>query len=111
MNYDGLRAEARRWGGIRVEANELHFSGVDWETVMKRLVAQAYRLFFTARLLRGEVLRPYGMSPEDFALAAITGLMDPHDPTVSWKSSKGKATTEGVVKFLKVVVLHDFVDL
>lgn len=93
-----------------MEASELHFSGVEWEMVMKRLVAQAYKLFLTAGLLRGEVLRPYGVLPEDLVFDAIKRLIDPHDTTVSWKSSKGKPTTEGVVKFLSVVVLHDFVD-
>lgn len=93
-----------------MRASELHFSGVDWEMVMKRLVAQAYKLFLTSGLLRGEVLRPYGMSPEDLVFDAMKRLIDPHDTTVSWNSSKGKPTTEGVVKFLGTVVRHDFVD-
>jgi DNA-directed RNA polymerase specialized sigma24 family protein len=77
---------------------------------MKRLVAYTYKLFVTAGLLEGEVLRPYGLSPEDLVFEAIKRLLDPHDPTVVWAVARGKPTTEGLFRYLRAVICHDFVD-
>lgn len=89
---------------------ELHFSGVEWESLMKRLVAYTYTLFGTAGLLRGEVLQPYGVSPEDFVFEAMKQLLDPHDARVTWAAGRGKPTTEGLFRYLRRVILNDFMD-
>jgi DNA-directed RNA polymerase specialized sigma24 family protein len=93
-----------------VTGTELHFSAVDWELLIKRLLAYTHKMFMTAGLLRGEVLRPHGASPEDFVFEAMQQLLDPNDSRVAWASSRGRPTTEGLFRYLSKVIRNDFVD-
>ena len=77
---------------------------------MKRLLAYTYKLFATAGLLQGTVIRPYGVSPEDLVSEAIKRLLDPNDTTVAWAVRMGRPSNEGVFRYLRKVVGHDFVD-
>jgi DNA-directed RNA polymerase specialized sigma24 family protein len=73
-------------------------------------MAYAYRLYLTAGLLSEQVLRPYGKSPEDYVQEVLTRLWDESDTGVNWNTARGKPTTQGVIAFLKKVLLNDFID-
>jgi DNA-directed RNA polymerase specialized sigma24 family protein len=96
--------------GIGAPVAELHFSGVDWNAVLKRVAVRTAQVFVTQGLARNVAVRPYGKSAEDYVSEAIGRLWDPNDHGVEWDERHGKATTEGVVAFLNHVIRNDIRD-
>lgn len=89
---------------------DLHFSGVDFRTLLDRLLLHACRRVFRNGILDGQVVRPFGKSPEDYVAEAVGRFLDPEDHAVQWSESRGKATTESVFAYLAQVVTNDIRD-
>lgn len=91
---------------------ELDLSEVDVEDVLQRLVLFAARRFATlAGLATGGVIRGLGTGPDDLAMQTMLKFLDPEDRTVVWKTSYGRPTTEGLLRFLRKVLQNDLLDL
>jgi hypothetical protein len=81
------------------------FEGVDWDAVIDQLMAEALRLFASARMVGEErVLKGLGQSPEDLVYGTVEKVLE--DKTVQYRKSRGP-----LVPFLKQVMRHDFIDL
>jgi len=88
-----------------------HFTNVDWVDVYERVTLAALRLFAADGMVGVDhALASYGMGPEDFAAEVICRLVDERDTGVTWKPERGTPTTEGVVKYLVVVLKRDIAD-
>lgn len=88
-----------------------HFTNVDWVDVYERVTLAALRLFAADGMVGVDhALASYGMGPEDFAAEVICRLIDERDTRVTWKPERGTPTTEGVVKFLVVVLKRDIAE-
>ncbi len=88
-----------------------HFSDVDWIEVLERLTLETLRLFNASRFAEEErVLASFGDGFEDLAQNAILDLLDEANPKVTWSASRGPATTDGVIAYLRIVVRNDFYD-
>lgn len=92
--------------------SELDLGSVDFEEVVRRLTARAVHLCSVlAGLTAPSVLPGVGVGPDDLAMQTVLRLLDPEDGTVIWKKRHGKATTNGVVAYLSVVLRNDLLDL
>lgn len=81
------------------------FGGVVWDEVVDRLMAEAVRLFASARLVGADrVMSGLGVSPEDLAYQTITALLE--DKTVRYRKDDGE-----LLPFLKRVMRNDFIDM
>ena len=87
------------------DAGSHRFGGVVWEEVIDRLMAEAIRLFASARLVGADrVLSGLGVSPEDLVYQTITALLE--DKTVRYRKNDGE-----LLPFLKRVMRNDFLDM
>lgn len=87
------------------DAGGHRFGGVVWEEVIDRLMAEAIRLFASARLVGADrVLSGLGVSPEDLVYQTITALLE--DKTVRFRKNDGE-----LLPFLKHVMRNDFLDM
>lgn len=84
----------------------------DVEDLLKRLTLYACVLFAVLPDQAREVtVGGLGIGPEDLAQEVVLRFLDPHDHTVTWKASSGKATVPRVLGYLKRVLQHDLFDL
>lgn len=87
------------------DAGGHRFGGVVWEEVIDRLMAEAIRLFASARLVGADrVMRGLGVSPEDLVYQTINALLE--DKTVRYRKEDGE-----LLPFLKQVMRNDFLDM
>ena len=87
------------------------FKDVDWVEALERLTLEALRWFNSGRFATDErVLESFGDGFEDLAQEAILELLDERNPKVTWSASRGPATTNGVVAYLRAVIRNDFHD-
>lgn len=81
------------------------FDGLVWEEVINRLMAEAVRLFASARLVGVDrVMSGLGVSPEDLVYQTIDALLE--DKTVRYRKKNGE-----LLPFLKRVMRNDFLDM
>jgi DNA-directed RNA polymerase specialized sigma24 family protein len=81
------------------------FGGAVWDEVIDRLMAEAVRLFASARLVGADrVMSGLGVSPEDLVYQAINALLE--DKTVRYRKDDGE-----LLPFLKRVMRNDFIDM
>jgi DNA-directed RNA polymerase specialized sigma24 family protein len=87
------------------EAGGHRFGGVVWEEVIDRLMAEAIRLFASARLLGADrVMSGLGVSPEDLVYQTVNAVLE--DKTVRYRKDDGE-----LLPFLKRVMRNDFLDM
>jgi DNA-directed RNA polymerase specialized sigma24 family protein len=87
------------------EAGGHRFGGVVWEEVIDRLMAEAIRLFASARLLGADrVMSRLGVSPEDLVYQTVKAVLE--DKTVRYRKDDGE-----LLPFLKRVMRNDFLDM
>src|SRR5688572_12508640 len=87
------------------DAGGHRFGGVVWEEVIDRLMAEAVRLFASARLVGSDrVMSGLGVSPEDLVYQTINALLE--DKTVRYRKEDGE-----LLPFLKRVMRNDFLDM
>jgi len=88
------------------------FGEIDPEDLLRRLTLYAYTLFgcFPDPIFE-PVIKFHATSPEDLAIATVTRLLDPDDHAVEWKVDYGPMTRDSLLRFLKTVLLHDFIDM
>ena len=87
------------------DASGHRFGGVVWEEVIDRLMAEAIRLFASARLVGADrVMSGLGVSPEDLVYQTINALLE--DKTVRYRKEDGE-----LLPFLKRVMRNDFLDM
>lgn len=88
-----------------MDAGAHRFGGVVWEEVIDRLMAEAVRLFASARLVGADrVMSGLGVSPEDLVYQTINALLE--DKTVRYRKEDGE-----LLPFLKRVMRNDFLDM
>jgi DNA-directed RNA polymerase specialized sigma24 family protein len=88
------------------------FGEIDPEDLLRRLTLYAYTLFgcFPDPIFE-PVIKFHAASPEDLAIATMTRLLDPDDHAVEWKADHGPMTRDSLLRFLKTVLVHDFIDM
>jgi DNA-directed RNA polymerase specialized sigma24 family protein len=88
------------------------FGAIDPEDLLRRLTLYAYTLFgcFPDPIFE-PVIKFHAASPEDLAITTLTRLLDPDDHAVEWKADYGPMTRDSLLRFLKTVLLHDFIDM
>lgn len=91
---------------------ELSLAQVDLEEVLHRLALYARHLITAASCLGvDDLVLPGGDSPLDLASATLLKFLDRRDASVVWRERLGPPTTSGLVIFLRVVLVRDFLDL
>ena len=79
--------------------------GVDWEDVLRRLLAEAVLLFRSHGLAgRSSVLSGTGMSPQDLAYQTVTKALGRDG--ILYQAGRGR-----LLAFLKEAMRNDFLDL
>src|SRR5262245_10005272 len=87
------------------DAGGHRFGGVVWDEIIDRLLAEAIRLFASARLVGTDrVMSGVGMSPADLVYQTINALLE--DKTVRYRKEDGE-----LLPFLKRVMRNDFLDM
>lgn len=88
------------------------FGEIDLEDLLRRLTLYAYTLFgcFPDPIFE-PVIKFHAASPEDLVIATVTRLLDPDDHAVEWKADYGPMTRDSLLRFLKTVLVHDFIDM
>jgi DNA-directed RNA polymerase specialized sigma24 family protein len=87
------------------DAGGHRFGGVVWDEVIDRLMAEAVRLFASARFVGADrVMSGLGVSPEDLVYQTINALLE--DKTVRYRKEDGE-----LLPFLKRVMRNDFIDM
>lgn len=92
--------------------SEFSLAGIDPLEVVERLTLEAYRLFGVFPDDESEpTLRVYGDSPKDLAMATFLKLLDPDEPTVTWKEDWERPNQDSLFRFLRKVMQNDFIDM
>jgi len=99
-------------GSKRSTVKTFSFGEIDPEDLLRRLTLHAYAVFgcFPDPIFE-PVIKFHAASPEDLAIATVTRLLDPDDHAVEWKPDYGPMTRDSLLRFLKTVLLHDFIDM